>query len=108
MTLFEYIRWRILNKETFEGRKDSEWSYEFERLMRNRLIVGSYRYGSLRRKRPKGISGFHIKYIKDKLKKYALTGNTELLVDIANLALVEFVTGDHKNKHFKSEERHHD
>ena len=104
-TVFNHIRDHIFNRDTLRGRKESEWCVEFENLMRNRLVVGSFRYGNLHRKRPQGITKFHIDYIQRKLKQYKKTGNTEMLVDIANLALVEFVVGDHKYKHFKAEDR---
>ena len=78
----------------------TQWSDDFESKMRNRLIVGSIRYGLL------GASG-KPKYdrISDmirRLEKYKETGNDESLVDVANLALCEFVEGTHPNKHFRS------
>ena len=67
-----------------------QWSDEFEQLMRNRLAMGFFRYGPL----PKQI-GCHkydnIGSIEKRLYIYKETKNRELLVDIANLALVEFV-----------------
>lgn len=68
----------------------TQWSPEFEQLMRNRLAMGFFRYGAL----PKQI-GCH-KYdnlgsIEKRLSLYRENKNRELLVDIANLALVEFV-----------------
>ena len=77
-----------------------EWCPEFERLMRNRLLQGSLRYGRLgsagkkQWNRPKDILR--------RVKLYMSTGNDELLADIANLALLEFVEGVHPNKHFSS------
>ena len=67
-----------------------QWSAEFEQLMRNRLAMGFFRYGPL----PKQV-GCH-KYdnlgsIIERASIYKETKNRELLVDIANLALVEFV-----------------
>ena len=37
-----------------------------------------------------------------RMKLYEETGNDELLVDIANLCLLEFMIGKHPNKHFNS------
>jgi hypothetical protein len=37
------------------------------------------------------------------LEKYEQTGNLECLVDIVNLALVEFVEGKHPKRYFASE-----
>ena len=81
-------------------RQWSEWSYEFEQLMRNRLVMGSYRYGRLG---SKGKPQFdRMSYIQRIIIEYNETGNLECLVDIANLALVEFVEGIHPKRHFKA------
>lgn len=78
----------------------TEWSPKFETLMRNRLIMGGIRYGRL------GSSGKsqydRCEYIDRKVQEYQSTGNLECLVDIANLALCEFVEGVHPLKHFAS------
>lgn len=37
-----------------------------------------------------------------RLQLYVETGNQEHLVDAANLCLVEFVAGDHPDKHFEA------
>jgi len=80
----------------------TEWSYEFERLMRNRLIMGAIRYGRL------GALGKlqwdRVPDIIRRLKQYQQTGNLEHLVDCANLCLCEFVEGEHPNKHFESKD----
>lgn len=85
-------------KHTFAELEASEWSPQFERLMRNRLIMGALRYGKL------GASGKpnydRCKSILKRLMTYRVTGNQELLVDIANLCLVEFVDGQHPNRHW--------
>lgn len=78
----------------------SEWDKEFETLMRNRLIMGAFRYGLLAEKNdtPHDNVGSAI----SRLNKYRESGNTELLVDVANICLVEFKCGHHPNKHFSS------
>ena len=82
--------------------KLSEWSYEFEQLMKNRLLMGCFRYGKLGGKdKPKYN---RVKDIRRRLDSYEKNGNIEHLVDIANLALCEFVEGDHPSKHFASED----
>jgi len=83
-----------------ERLKKTQWSEEFEQLMRNRLVMGAFRYGVFGKKgKPKYDS---ISSIIKIAKQYRKTGNTELLVDIANLALVEFIEGNHPLKHFKA------
>jgi hypothetical protein len=76
----------------------TEWSREFEALMRNRMISGAMRYGRL------GAPGKpqydRVDDMIARMKRYEATGNDELLVDIANMAMLEFVEGIHPRKHF--------
>ena len=44
----------------------------------------------------------YLKICIQKAKLYQETGNDEILVDIANLAMVEFIEGNHPNKHYKA------
>lgn len=76
----------------------TQWSPQFEQLMRNRLVMGGLRYGILGSPRKPTYNS--IASIKQRLALYEKTGNTEHLVDVANLCLVEFVEGKHPNKHF--------
>lgn len=76
------------------------WSYEFEMYQRNRLILGEMRYGRvLMPNRPQfdRVAGMN-KYIKE----YQETGNLECLVDVANYCMLEFIEGNHPNKHFSA------
>ena len=76
----------------------SEWSPDFERFMRNRLIMGALRYGKMGSASKPQYD--RISAIVRRVKQYRETGNDEMLVDIANLALLEFVEGEHPQKHF--------
>lgn len=104
-TITEHIRASLvrhcgINRLSLPELLETEWSSEFETLMRNRLVMGALRYGRL------GVPGKpqfdRVEYIQRKCRKYGETYNLEALVDIANLALVEFVEGDHPNRHFNS------
>lgn len=90
---------------------ESEWSPEFERLMRNRLIMGGLRYGLMGHGSiPKGKPVYNrIESIRKRLKFFEETGNAEFLVDIANMALLMFEERQHKNWHFDSiDDGYHD
>ncbi len=106
MTIFDHLRQRIfidrgmvpppaLDWQTYT---QAQWSPEFEQLMRNRLIVGSLRYGSLG---AKGKPSYRCtESIIKRIRKYDETGNLEMLVDVANLALIEYVESRHPLRHF--------
>ena len=76
----------------------SEWSKEFEQLMRNRLIIGALRYGKIHAKGKPQYD--RVRSMIKRLSNYQETGNMELLVDVANLCLLEFVECGHPKKHF--------
>jgi len=80
--------------------RHSEWSPLFEKLMRNRLVMGALRYGLLNAKNKTKYDRVPSMY--QRLDLYAKTGNLECLVDVANLALLEFEEGEHPKKHLKS------
>jgi hypothetical protein len=83
--------------------RESEWCNEFERLMRNRLVMGAFRYGrNFENRSPDKPQYDRVGSIKRRCDLYIKTGNTEHLVDIANLAMMEFGEGQHPNRHFSS------
>ena len=79
---------------------DTEWSRDFEALMRFRMVMGSLRYGKLQhgKKSRKNRIANAIK----RLHQYQVTGNQECLVDVANLCMCEFVEPYNRNAHFIS------
>ena len=94
-TVFQHLRARILARGDRAPNAslleliESEWSRDFERYMRNRLIMGSLRYGRLHdNDRP---CYDLIGSIIQRANSYLEDGNQEHLVDIANCALIEFV-----------------
>ena len=108
-TVFEHIRAHLLdipideqNQATLEELEQTEWCTDFERKMRNRLILGSLRYGRM------GCAGKpqynRVKDMHKRLDKYLEDGNLEHLVDISNLAMLEYVEGEHPKRHFKSQD----
>jgi len=98
-------KWKIGQKETIFKRTnkltiqelyETQWDTFFEQAMRNRLVMGGLRYGDIRDQNNWDYTG----YLLFKLGMYKKTGNTEFLVDVANLALLEFKNGRHSNKHW--------
>lgn len=77
----------------FELMKVTEWSPRFEQLMRNRLMMGFFRYGPLAVKRANAHKYDCPEYAVKKLRDYQATGNKEFLVDAANMCLLEFELG---------------
>ena len=78
--------------------RQTEWSPRFEALMRNRPIVGAFRYGRIGAQ-GKGAYAL-VDSARHRLDAYESTGNLEHLGDVANLALVEFVEGRHPRRHW--------
>jgi hypothetical protein len=91
---------KLKSSPSLTSLKKTEWSDEMERLMRNRLVFGSIRYGLLHD--PHKPVYDRLNSIIQRAKLYMTTGNDEYLVDVANLALLEFEEGKHPKKHFKS------
>lgn len=108
-TVHDYLRARLLQQAgVFEPVKPAPSLDEiarvqscprFEEYRRNRLIMGYFRYGSLQSQIG------HAKYdnigsIENRLLLYRGDRNREHLVDIANLAMIEFAT--HPDYPFRS------
>lgn len=85
---------------TLDDLSTTEWSSDFEQLMRNRLILGALRYGRIGHKNKPKYD--RVGSMKKRLLKYEKTGNREYLVDVANLCLLEFVECHHPLRHFNS------
>lgn len=83
--------------------REGQWSPEFERLMRNRLIIGALRYETFDEKRRNNKYDI-IGSVFYRLNKYLETGNQEFLVDSANLLMIEFECPTHPTPHFESQD----
>lgn len=111
MFVHDYLRNRLLSQAgviapaqapPLEEMRKTEWSEDFETLMRNRLLMGCLRYGSLKQKDKPSYD--KVTSIRQRLDLYESDGNAEHLVDIANLCLVEFVDESHPNFHWKAQD----
>lgn len=88
---------------TLEELYDTQWSEEFEQLMRNRLVMGALRYGTFKEQRKQNKRYNTMGSCIKRLNLYLKTGNQEHLVDTANLCMVEYVNGYcHKSPWFKA------
>lgn len=122
MTNFEYLRERLhkqaglfevqsrFKPTDYKKLQRTEWSNLFEKLMRNRLIMGALRYGTLEDKKinAKQNRWNLLQALQSKIESYEQTGNTEYLVDAANYCLLAFECDPHPNKHFHALDNHHD
>jgi len=78
----------------------TEWSEECDRLCRNRLLLGSYRYGLMNAlDKPKYSRSLDII---QRMESYIDDGNLEHLIDVRNLAMLEFEEGTHPKRHFSA------
>lgn len=76
----------------------TEWCQPFEALMRRRLITGGFRYGRLLAQFKPRLD--RTSDMARRVEEYRRTHNTEHLVDIANIAMMEFVEGRNPARHF--------
>lgn len=88
---------RLASLPSLAALRERQWSPEFEGLMRNRLVMGAFRYGLFG---PAKGGYDQVGSILRHLAAYTESGNLEHLVDIANLALVEFEFGRHPKRHW--------
>ena len=93
----------INSKPGLESLKETEWSPRFEQYMRNRLVIGAIRYELFETKRQSNNYSL-LSYIEAKVKEYRVTNNQECLVDLANVAMIEFECPTVPNPHFTPED----
>lgn len=77
--------------------RKTEWSKRFEKMMRDRLIMGALRYGLLHAKGKPQYD--RMASAERRIKLYKRTGDIGLLADIANMCLLEFEEGTHPKRH---------
>lgn len=79
----------------------TEFSIDFVEKMQRAMVVSYYKYGAIAVGFPTKIDAVGSLMIR--LRKYADTGNTEYLVDVANFAMIEFLHPRHPEAHYKAE-----
>lgn len=78
---------------------ETEFSPPFVTHMQNAMVVSFYKYGLLSEAYPHKVDA--VGSLTERLRKYAETGNTEFLVDVANFAMIEFMHPRHPNAFFQ-------
>lgn len=66
-----------------------DYSEEFDKLRKNRMIVSHHKYGWVSETYPE-LAQAH-KCVEERLNLYRETGNTEYLIDAANFCMIEFM-----------------
>lgn len=87
---------------SLEVLRKQQWAPRFERLRRNRMVMGAFRYGLLSDQPKAAVPYDNVGSLIARARSYQTTGNVEHLVDIANLAMIEFKVGRHPTRHFRS------
>lgn len=79
----------------------TEYSERFDSIRKNMMVVSYHKYGpvSANYKTHKAIDA--VASMKKRIEKYAETGNTEYLADVANFAMIEFMCPQHPKAHYK-------
>jgi hypothetical protein len=96
--LLDGIETEVPDKRSLSELRRTQWSKEFEDYMRNRLLFGRFRYGDM--SSPEKGKYDNIGSAIRRLQRYKEDGNQELLVDAANLCMIEFVHPNHPDPHF--------
>lgn len=98
-------RQRPENVEDLATLSETEWSKEFEQLMRNRLIMGRFRYGRLHSSLDLDAKLRRAsRVLLSLVQEYKATGDIEMLVDLANFAMVEYVRAKRAGAKLASED----
>lgn len=79
--------------------RETEFNPLFRKLKDNRLVMGAFRYGRFHD--PNKPHWDYIKRIYQECILYEEDGNLEHLVDISNMAELEFQNSRHPKKHFR-------
>ena len=78
---------------------ESEFSQKFVQGMADRMAVSYAKYGRVSEAYPSRVDA--VASLKARLDKYAATGNTEWLMDVANFAMIEFMHPRHEKAHYR-------
>lgn len=83
----------------------SEYSEWFDELCKDAMLMSFHKYGKVANNYATG-NVDAIKTLEGRLAKYKETGNISWLIDVANMAMIEFMYPQHINKHYRGTESH--
>lgn len=81
------------------GAPDSEFNETFVEGMRKRMAVSYHKYGFMKDAAAAGVDQPASLVVR--LQRYLDTGNTEWLMDVANMAMIEFSHPCHPEAHYR-------
>lgn len=79
----------------------TEYSEKFDRLRQNRMAVSYFKYGPIEVNYGQRLV-MALPTLKKRIQLYEETGNTEWLVDAANMCMIECMFPQHPNAHFRA------
>lgn len=79
------------NLPPIEVLRETEWSHEFEKAMRCRLVMGAFRYG-LMAEQDYGKYDLSAE-IHRRVNQYSQSRNLESLIDAANMCMLAYIHG---------------
>jgi hypothetical protein len=78
----------------------TEFNPPFVQGMADRMAASWFKYGTHNANADAGID--FLDSLKTRLARYEADGNTEWLMDVANLAMIEFLHPSHPDAHFRA------
>lgn len=79
-----------------------DFSEDFVKKMKNRIVVSHYKYGWMAETYPE--IGDAMASLEERWALYKKTGNLEHLIDVGNFAMIEYMFPRHPNAHFEAED----
>lgn len=92
----------MIRQSTFEDVLKTEYSEEFDNLRKKAMVTSFFKYGALKDNYSIHKTINAIESLVLRLELYKKTGNRELLIDVANFAMNEFMYPQHPNAHYEA------
>ena len=85
--------------KSYEEILETEYSEDFDKKRKDAMVTSFYKYGMAKLNYPHNVNA--IETLEKRLNQYKITGNAEWLVDVANMAMIEFMLPRHKKAHYR-------